>query len=88
MHHPKVFALGEIGLDYSGDHHRHKLTQQVVFKRLLGLAVEKDKPVIIHCREAEEDCLRIALDTLPTHWKIHLHCYTGDWEGARASAPA
>ena len=83
MNHPKVCALGEIGLDYSGRHIRTKLVQQTVYKRLLKLAVELDKPIIVHCRDAEDDCLKIAIETIPRNWKIHLHCFSQDWGRAQ-----
>ncbi len=81
--HPKVYALGEIGLDYSGGCHRHKAVQQSVLRCLLRMAVAGNMPVVIHCRDAEEDCFRILLETLPRQWRIHLHCYTNNWEAAR-----
>ena len=52
--HPKVLAVGEIGLDYYYEHADSK-TQIAAFEGQLAVAVEHDKPVVIHTREAEED---------------------------------
>ncbi|XP_038059754.1 putative deoxyribonuclease TATDN2 [Patiria miniata] len=83
LKHPKICALSEIGLDYARGHDRHTKAQQSVFRRLLGVSVELKVPVVIHCRDAEEDCFKIALESLPRYHHIHLHCYMRNWEGAR-----
>ena len=60
--HPRVIAMGETGLDY----HRlpiqsidKKKQQRDYFLRQLELAKRLNKPVIIHCRDAYEDTLKI-----------------------------
>ncbi len=80
--HPKAVALGECGLDY----HRSaspRDVQQQVFARQLLLAVEVGKPVVVHCRNAEADALRIMQEHLPADWLVHLHCYTGNASNAQ-----
>lgn len=52
--HPKVLAIGEIGLDYYYEHADPK-TQITAFEGQLAVAIEHKKPVVIHTREAEED---------------------------------
>jgi TatD DNase family protein len=52
--HPKVVAIGEIGLDYYHMHHPIEL-QKEVFKAQLQLAMDHDLPVIIHSRSAASD---------------------------------
>lgn len=56
--HPKMVAVGEIGLDY---HYNNspQAVQREQFERQLQIAVEKDLPVVIHTREADEDTRQI-----------------------------
>lgn len=77
---PKIRAIGEIGLDYHyEDVPRER--QQKAFAAQLALAQELDMPVIIHDREAHEDCLAILKD-FPTVRGV-FHCYSGSAEMAR-----
>lgn len=52
--HPKILAVGEIGLDYYYDH-ADRAVQRSAFEQQLQTAVELDLPVVIHTREADED---------------------------------
>ena len=70
--HPKVRALGEMGLDYYWN--EPKDLQEDIFRRQLSLAKELDMPVIIHDRDAHEDCLRILSEYKPAGV---LHRYGG-----------
>jgi TatD DNase family protein len=53
---PSVVAVGEIGLDYHYDHSPRDV-QRAVFARLIGLAREANKPIVVHTREAPADTL-------------------------------
>jgi TatD DNase family protein len=77
--HPKVLAVGEIGLDYHYDFSRRDV-QRAVFDRQLALAADTKKPIIIHTREAWEDTLA-RIESLP-HGGV-MHCFTGDAAQAR-----
>ncbi|EGV98356.1 Putative deoxyribonuclease TATDN2 [Cricetulus griseus] len=50
-----------------------------VFERQLKLAVSLKKPLVIHCREADEDLLDILKKFVPSDYKIHRHCFTGSY---------
>jgi TatD DNase family protein len=78
--HPKVLAVGEIGLDYHYDFSPRDV-QRAVFERQLELAAESGKPIVIHTREAWDDTLAI----LRAHWRGSgiMHCFTGDEAQAR-----
>jgi TatD DNase family protein len=80
--HPKVVAIGEIGLDYYHDRAPHDLQEQL-FRQQLGLARELGLPVVIHSREAQADTIRILQDTARGQPGI-MHSFSGDWEYARA----
>jgi TatD DNase family protein len=75
--HPKVLAIGEIGLDYHYDFSPRDV-QRRVFERQLGFAAECKKPIVIHTREAWDDTLAAVAEAggLP-HGGI-MHCFTGD----------
>ncbi|GFX47249.1 putative deoxyribonuclease TATDN2 [Trichonephila clavipes] len=82
LEHTKVRALGEIGLDYSNRNNCLKEIQFKVFRRQLKIALNKELPVIIHCRDAHEDGMKIIKEILPKNYTIHLHCFTDIWEWA------
>ena len=77
--HPKVVAIGEIGLDYHYDFSPRDV-QRRVFERQLAIAEEFGKPVVIHTREAWEDTMA-RMPALP-HGGI-MHCFTGTVEQAQ-----
>ncbi|MFN3365461.1 MAG: TatD family hydrolase [Exiguobacterium mexicanum] len=58
MAHPKVMALGEIGLDYHWDK-SEKDVQQRVFRQQIAIAKRTNMPIVIHNREATADVLDI-----------------------------
>lgn len=81
--HPKVIAFGEIGLDYFYDHSPRDV-QDRVFRQQMELARTAKLPVIIHCRDAWDDCLRVLEEVWkPTGLGGILHCFTGSLEHAR-----
>ncbi|CAG0917203.1 unnamed protein product [Notodromas monacha] len=83
LKHPRVIAAGEFGLDYcvrKTGNNPDKPLQQAVFRDQLQIALDANKPIVIHCREAHEDCLRIMIEMVPEYWKIHRHCVTNSME--------
>lgn len=77
----KIVAVGEIGLDYYWDKEEHDL-QKEWFIRQLGLAREKDIPVIIHSRDAAADTFEI-MKQHAAGMKAVIHCYSYSAEMAR-----
>ncbi|XP_051985627.1 putative deoxyribonuclease TATDN2 [Xyrauchen texanus] len=79
MRHPKAIAFGEIGLDYSHKNSTDSRKQKEVFERQLQLAVSLGKPLVIHCRDADDDVLKIMKKCVPRDYKIHRHCFTNSY---------
>lgn len=61
--HPRVVAVGEIGLDYYYDH-ADRQVQREVFARQLQIAADNNLPVVIHSRDADEDMQAILTEHL------------------------
>lgn len=81
--HPKVVALGEIGLDYHYDFSPRE-QQAACFIEQMHRAGDAGKPIVIHTREAWDDTFRL----LEEHWAPYklpgiLHCFSGGPEEAR-----
>jgi TatD DNase family protein len=70
--HPKVVAVGEIGLDWFRDYAPAD-AQRYMFESQLGLAAELGKPVVIHTRAADEDTLAALSGFEGT---VVLHCFS------------
>ena len=75
-----VVALGEMGLDYF-HHCAPRARQFEVFTFQLQLATEVNRPVVIHCREAIDDCLALMKDYPAV--RAVFHCFTGSPGEAR-----
>lgn len=72
--HPKVVAIGEIGLDYYWDT-VDRSTQKVCFEAQLELARECKLPLIIHSRDAANDTYRILKDNKAEEIGAIIHCF-------------
>lgn len=79
--HPKVVAIGEIGLDYHYDLSPRPV-QKEVFLRQLDIARQTGKPFIIHEREAHADTFEI-VRTVAQGLEGVFHCFSGSVETAR-----
>jgi TatD DNase family protein len=77
LRHPRVLALGEIGLDYHYDFSPREV-QRDVFVEQMRIASDARKPIVIHTREAWEDTLTL----IENHWSPTglpgiMHCFSG-----------
>jgi TatD DNase family protein len=77
--HPKVVAVGEIGLDF---HYEHSPREQQIeaLRRFIRVAKELHKPVIIHDRESHEELLQILKEEGAGEVGGVFHCFSGDYE--------
>jgi TatD DNase family protein len=74
---PEVAAVGEIGLDYHYDHSPRD-TQRDVFARLIALARELGKPIVVHTRSAAEDTLAVLEAESARDVGGIIHCFSED----------
>ena len=77
--HERVVAIGEIGLDYHYDY-TPKDMQIEYFEKQILLAKKLDLPVIVHDREAHQDCVEMLLKHKPGGV---MHCFSGSVETAK-----
>lgn len=75
-HEPRLRAVGEIGLDFHWDDCPREL-QMAAFAAQLDLARSLKKPVVIHCREAEEECLTLLEARGFAGYPLLWHCFGG-----------
>ncbi|OGT31388.1 MAG: hypothetical protein A3E87_03400 [Gammaproteobacteria bacterium RIFCSPHIGHO2_12_FULL_35_23] len=86
--HSKVVAIGETGLDYyrlAADNIIAKTQQQENFRLQIRVALQVDKPLIIHTRMAVEDTLRLLREEKASLVQGVMHCFTENWEMAKAA---
>jgi TatD DNase family protein len=74
---PRVVAIGEIGLDYHYDHSPRDV-QKGVFRRMIALARELRKPIVIHTRNAPSDTLSILEEEKARDVGGIIHCFSED----------
>jgi TatD DNase family protein len=82
---PRVVAIGETGLDRHWNYTPFA-RQEEFFARHLGLARQHSRAVVIHCREAEADVVRMLKDDYERHGPVRavMHSFTGDQKTAEA----
>lgn len=72
--HPKVVAIGEVGLDHYRDY-APRADQLLAFEAQIELAHELGKPLVIHCRAAEDDTLALLAERA-SGLTVVLHCFS------------
>lgn len=79
---PKVVAIGESGLDFHYMHSAQR-AQEDSLRRHLALAADLSKPIVIHCRDAEERLAAIVQENgMPPRGGV-IHCFSGNAVSAR-----
>ena len=73
----EIVAIGEVGLDFHYNFSPEK-DQEKVFRSMIELSIELEKPLIIHGRSAEEHALKIIERYGSDVKNVLFHCYTGD----------
>ena len=73
----KVVAIGEIGLDYHYDFATHD-EQKKIFREQIKIAKNKNLPIIVHNREADEDIFHILNEEQDGNLKGVLHCFSSN----------
>ncbi|MFA7193567.1 MAG: TatD family hydrolase [Candidatus Paceibacterota bacterium] len=87
--HPKVVGVGECGLDFfriEGDKENYIEKQTKAFESQIDLAVKYDKPLMIHCRDAYPEVLKILTDKKQIHGEKlrgNFHFFAGSLEDAQ-----
>ena len=80
--HPKLAAVGELGLDFYYENSERKI-QYAVFEKFLELALEWKKPAIVHCRDKDDkfdayaECYALLKDFAGSGGKFVVHCFAG-----------
>ena len=72
----KIIGIGETGLDFFYNH-SERFDQIKSFEQHINAAVKLDIPLIIHCRNAEQETLEIFKKYKNKNLKILMHCFTG-----------
>lgn len=82
--HPKVLAIGEIGLDYFHFEGESEMTwQHDRFRQHIRVAKQLNKPIIIHTRQSTPDCLSIMAEEGADEVQGIMHCFVEDLETAK-----
>lgn len=83
--HEKVVAIGETGLDFFRDWSPFD-AQEYLFRKTIALAKNVNKPLVIHCRDAREDTLRILIQEDAHTVGGVFHCYSEDLDFSKRIA--
>ncbi len=73
----KIVAIGEVGLDFKEDLKEHK-RQETIFEKIIKLSTEINKPLIVHSRKAEKECIDILEKNKAK--KVIMHCFSGNFK--------
>ena len=82
--HPKVVAIGESGLDYAWEKEAPREVQVAALRRFTQLARRTRKPLVLHIRDAWDDCRRLFEEEAQGEVVPLVHCFTGTLDDAKA----
>lgn len=82
LKHPKIVAVGEIGLDYYWDKSQTD-KQKEIFEKQIYIAKEYHKPILVHDRDAHADTFDILKKTNAKEVGVVMHCFSGSVEFAK-----
>jgi TatD DNase family protein len=85
LNHTKVVAIGETGLDFFKEWSDFK-KQEALFRNTISLAKEFKKPLVIHCRDAFPECVKILKELNAEETGGVFHCFSGTAEEAKILA--
>jgi TatD DNase family protein len=77
----KVLAVGESGLDFFRNLSPPQV-QRKAFEQFIGLSADVGKPLIVHCREAQDEVLKVLDAHLSADQVVIMHCFAGDMDFA------
>jgi len=73
----KIVAIGEVGIDFKeSEKKEEQVRQEELFDRIVKLAIKLDKPLIVHSRKAEKECIEILEKNKAK--KVIMHCFNGN----------
>ncbi len=75
--HPKMAAIGEVGLDFFRNLSPREVQEEVLV-RFIGLHKKTGKPLIIHCRDAYEELIQLLQRESSELYRGVIHCFSGD----------
>lgn len=81
LDHPRVVAVGEIGLDFYRNLSPRE-AQENVFRRMIAIARERNKPIVIHCRDAFDEVLA-TLAAEGSSYRGIFHAFSGSPDDAQ-----
>jgi TatD DNase family protein len=79
--HPKVVAIGETGFDFY--HRSNRAKQKEIFEKLIKIACQVKKPLILHSREADEEILEVLKQNELSEKRGVIHCFGRSYEVAK-----
>lgn len=71
-----IVAIGEVGMDFKEDQLNHE-KQIKNFEKFIKLSIKLNKPIIIHSRKAEKECIEILEKNKAK--KVIMHCFSGNF---------